>query len=413
MSEGKPMHARPQPLGGRLMTPGYKVLLGFTLLGALLIVWRFATGLGATTNLSDGYPWGLWIVLDVVTGTALACGGYAVAILVYLLNRGRYHPLIRPAILTSALGYTLAMVAVGIDVGRPWIAWKIPFVFWYWNLNSVLLEVALCILAYVIVLWIELSPALMEKWAESGPPRLRKFSIATLPLFEKALPVIAAIGIILPTMHQSSLGSLMLLSGPRLNGLWFSSLVPLFFLITAVAMGHAMVIFEVVFAAKSFGTLLEMPILKPLQKIAALDVLLFVILRFADLGVRGRLGLAFQLNFRSGMFWLETALFLAPFVMVLTLPPSTKNLLRGAIILALAGTLYRFDTFLVAFDPGPGWHYFPSVIELLITVGLVCAELAAYIAIVRVFPILAGAAKTGPAGERSIPSGGMNPAPAH
>jgi Ni/Fe-hydrogenase subunit HybB-like protein len=104
------------------------------------------------TAMNDGYPWGLWIAFDVVTGTALACGGYAVALLVYVLNKGKYHPLVRPAVLTSALGYTLAGAGVGLDVGRWWSVWRVPLFFWRWNLNSVLLEVALCIMSYMFVL---------------------------------------------------------------------------------------------------------------------------------------------------------------------------------------------------------------------------------------------------------------------
>ncbi len=154
------MSDRAVPVGGPIMTRAFKILLGVGLLGLVLTIWRFAVGLGATTGLSDGYPWGLWIAFDVVTGTALACGGYAVAILVYILNKGRYHPLVRPAVLTSALGYSVAAVAIMVDVGRPWFIYRIPIRVGQWNLNSALLEVALCVMAYVVVLWIELVPGL-------------------------------------------------------------------------------------------------------------------------------------------------------------------------------------------------------------------------------------------------------------
>src|SRR5262249_23764902 len=134
-------HPRPAPVGGPILT---RATLPFALLaaaGLALIAWRFWAGLGSATALSDGYRWGIWIAFDVVTGTALACGGYAVALLVYILNKGTYHPLIRPAILTSALGYSIAGLSVMVDVGRPWVGWKLPLP-WNWNLDSVLLEVA-------------------------------------------------------------------------------------------------------------------------------------------------------------------------------------------------------------------------------------------------------------------------------
>ena len=141
-------------------------------LGGVMALWRFVAGLGAVSNLNDGYPWGLWIAFDVVTGTALGCGGYAVALLVYILNKGEYHPLVRPAVLTSLLGYGLAVLAVTIDLGRFWELWKVPVFFWRWS-HSPQLEVALCVAAYVVVLLIELSPAFFEKWRTSPSSGLR------------------------------------------------------------------------------------------------------------------------------------------------------------------------------------------------------------------------------------------------
>src|SRR6478672_6073579 len=233
-------HANPQPLGGRLFTRPFLVLLALGAIGMILAVWRFFVGLGRATGLSDGYPLGLWIALDVVTGTALACGGYAVALVVYIFNKGRYHPLVRPAILTSALGYTLAGISVAIDLGRPWNMWKIPLYVWDWNLNSPLLEVALCIMAYVFVLWIELSPEILEKWG------------IRVPVLDKALMWIVALGLLLPTMHQSSLGTLMMLAGPKLHPLWNTPLLPLLFLMTCLAMSYAIVVFESVFSSVAF-----------------------------------------------------------------------------------------------------------------------------------------------------------------
>jgi len=203
-------HAR--SVGGRILTRPFRWLLAFFAVAGVLILYRLATGLGQITAMNDGYPWGLWIAFEVVTGTALACGGYSVALLVYVLNRGRYHPMIRPALLTSALGYTLAIVGVGLDVGRWWTIWRVPLYFWRWNLNSVLLEVALCIMAYVLVVWIELSPAFLEKAQGSRTPRLRAFADRALPIVNKGLLWVIALGILLPTMHQSSLGALMLIA---------------------------------------------------------------------------------------------------------------------------------------------------------------------------------------------------------
>lgn len=373
------------------MTRGFRILLTLGIIGIALTIWRFAVGLGASTALNDGYPLGLWIALDVVTGTALACGGYAVAFVVYIFNKGKYHPLVRPAILTSALGYTLAGLSVAVDLGRPWNMWKIPLQVWNWNLNSALLEVALCIMAYVGVLWIELSPAFFEKFAEDGPEPLKRFSQRALPIVEKALIWIIALGILLPTMHQSSLGSLMMLAGPKLHPLWNTGLLPLLFLITCLAMGYAMVVFESVFSSLGFRRELDTRMLKNLQKVASWGGLGFVLLRCADLAIQGKLGYLTKLDLYGTMFWLETVLWILPLVMLLsTRYHNLGTIVRGAIVVGVAGALYRFDTYLVAFNPGPGWHYFPSLTELFISIGLISIEVAAYIAIVKKFPILTG-----------------------
>ncbi len=373
------MHVHEQPLGGHLFTRTFRVLLFVGAIGIALTIWRFAVGLGTSTALSDGYPLGLWIALDVVTGTALACGGYAVALLVYIFNKGKYHPLIRPAILTSALGYTLAGLSVSIDLGRPWNMWKIPLYVWNWNLNSPLLEVALCIMAYVGVLWIELSPAFLEKFGIKAP------------FLDKALIWIIALGILLPTLHQSSLGALMMLAGPKVHPLWNTPLLPLLFLMTSLAMGYSIVVFESVFSSAAFGRKPEVPMLIVLQKIAAWGGLLFIAVRFIDLAIHGKLGLTMTFDLYGIVFWIEIVLWALPAIMMFASPqPGLGSLFRGAIVIALAGGLYRFDTYLVAFQPGPGWHYFPSVAEMFISIGLISLELALYVALVKKFPILGG-----------------------
>ncbi len=385
-------HAEAEPVGGPLMTPRLRLPVAFLLIGLVVIAWRLVAGLGATTALNDGYPFGLWIAFDVVTGTALACGGYAVAILVYILNKGRYQALVRPALLTSALGYTLAGVGVSLDVGRWWLLWKVPLFFWHWNFNSALLEVALCIIAYMVVLWIELSPALLEKFRHSSHLALRRFSRATLPVLERASIWIIALGLLLPTMHQSSLGTLMLLADSRLHPLWRTPLVPLFFLLTCVSMGYAVVVFESAFSSVAFGRRPELPMLGSLAAAIVPVQVLVVGLRIADLAWRGSLGLVFAGDVRSLLVWIEFALFLAPAVM-LAKPGSRRDLghlVRAAMAMILGGALYRFDMYLVAFMPGAHWAYFPSVPELLVTIGLVSAEIMAYVLIVKTFPILGG-----------------------
>lgn len=385
------MHSEAKPVGGPLLTRSYLFLLALAAASFLIILWRFAAGLGATTALSDGYPWGLWIAFDVVTGTALACGGYAMALLVYIFNKGKYHPLIRPAILTSALGYSIAGLSVVIDVGRPWLIWKVPLFINNWNLNSALLEVALCIMAYCVVLYLELAPAILERFKGQNSA-VGRIADKALPIFDKVLIFIVALGMLLPTMHQSSLGSLMMLTGPKMHPLWFSPLLPLLFLVGCIMMGFAIVVFESAFSARAFGHKPDGAILGQLAKLSAWFSLLFVIIRFIDLTIRGSIGAAFEFDTYSAMFWLENLFFVAPFVILMTKSKqfSLANIFRQAILLAVGGALYRFDAYLVAFNPGPGWHYFPAVPELFVTIGLVAAEIAIYIFIVKKFPIVSG-----------------------
>lgn len=389
------------PVGGPVVTRPFQVLAALAVLALALLAWRFVAGLGAVTALNDGYPWGLWIAFDVVVGTALASGGYAVAILVYVLNRGRYHPLVRSALVTSALGYTLGAIGVIIDLGRFWEVWKVPIFFWRWNLNSILLEVALCITLYVFVLWVEVSPAFLERAKLSRRARVRRFAERAIPRLEKAMPFLIALGLLLPTMHQSSLGSLMLLAGPRLHPLWSTPLLPLLFLVSCIAMGYAVVVLESTLAARAFGRPRETALLAGLSSAMVVVLALYLALRLGDVAARGQLGHLRVGDRYAVLFLVEMALFLIPAVLLLRRRRLVQSayLFRAALWIVLAGALYRFSTFLFAFNPGVQWAYFPAVQEILITVGLVALEVLAYVVIVKHFPILQGA----PAATRSDP----------
>ncbi len=249
-------------LEGKVVTKPFLVLAVLALIGIIVIIYRYAAGLGAVTNLSDGFPWGIWITYDVLVGTALGCGGYAVAILVYAFNRWEYHPVVRSAVLTSVFGYSLAGLAIFLDIGRYWNGYKL-FLPWTVNFNSVLVEVALCIAAYVVVLWIELLPTILE-----GYPGNAK-AAETRRRLDRWLPVIAAVGILLPTMHQSSLGTLMILAGYKLSPLWQTGLLPFFFLMSAIAMGFAVTAFESILSSVAFKRPFETPMLSKLSEVMA------------------------------------------------------------------------------------------------------------------------------------------------
>ena len=391
-----------EPVGGPIIFNRFtRFLVMFLGLWVLILAYRFATGIGTVSGLTDGYPWGMWIAFDVVTGTALACGGYAIALLVYILNKGKYHPLVRPALLTSALGYSMAALAIIIDVGRYWWIWKIPLGGWpdevRYNWNSALLEVALCIMAYAGVLWIELGPAFLEKWkATSKSSGLIKFAEAGLKFYDKAMIWIIALGILLPTMHQSSLGTLMLLGGHKLHGLWYTGWIPLLFLISCIGMGYAVVVWESAVSSRVFNRQREDSMLISLSGAMVVVLGLFLLLRFGDIIVSGKTGMMFSSGMLSVMFWIEMALFAVPMLMLMRAKDRANflTIFKASVLMMFAGALYRFDAYIVAFNPGKNWSYFPTTLEILITLGVVAFEIFLYIVIVKRYPILSGTRAT-------------------
>lgn len=383
-----------EPVGGSLFTVPTVIMAILVFIGVGAVLWRFGAGLGATTNLNDGYPMGIWIAFDVVTGTALACGGYAMALLVYLANRGKYHPLVRAALVTSAFGYTLGGISVLIDIGRAWNFYKIPLFFWNWNFNSILLEVALCIMLYTTVLWLEVSPVFLERWKESEVEGLRKLALTVHPWIEKAMPYFIAVGMLLPTMHQSSLGSLMMLAGPKLHTLWHTPWMPALFLLSCIAMGYGVVTLECCISSRVFKRPSEAPMLRGLSRPIALVVFAYLALRTYDVIHRGQLEAVTRMDGYSILFICEMSFFfLAAMGMLLgRRSAGPKWLSAMALILILDGALYRFSTYLFAFNPGPEWSYFPAIPEFAVTIGLVSAEILGYVILVKRFPILRGVA---------------------
>jgi Ni/Fe-hydrogenase subunit HybB-like protein len=398
------MSAPPRPVHGKLLTPFVKFLLVLWALGTVAGLYRFIMGLGAATSMNDGYPWGIWIAIDVVVGTGLASGGYVLAFLVFILNKGKYHPLVRPALLTSLLGYGVAGVAVAFDLGRYWTMWRIPVSPQHWSNTSVLLEVALCMMAYTTVIFLELSPAWLESLAASQNPERARLAQRWLPRAEKALPFLIAFGLLLPTMHQSSLGGLMMMAGLKLHPLWHTGFLPLYFLFTAFAMGFGVLFFESIFSSVAFQRPLENRLLATLGRYVAGVILVFLALRFVILGVEGKLGLLFSSGRMGFFFWAEVLIFLGSAFIFMRQGALGRphEQLRAALLAMLGGTLYRIDVFLVAYDPGNGWVYFPSVSEILVTLGLIATETVIYVLVVRKFPILAGV--TTPRG-RDVPAG--------
>ena len=369
------------PLGGKLLTKPFLFFAVLFMIALAFLATRFIFGLGSVTNLSDGYPWGIWIVIDVMVGTAFGCAGYAVALLVYILNKGEYHPLIRSAVLAGLFGYGLAGLAVMFDLGR---YWQFYTLMWpgFINVNSVMLEVAWCVMAYIGVLFVEFAPTALERFGLKNVQQ--KLS--------KVMFLVIAVGILLPTMHQSSLGTMAVVAGNQISPLWQTQLLPPLFLISALLMGYAIVPFESILASMGLRRPLETDLLAKLTKVMLVVTGFYLLLRFGDLLWRGALGLAFVGDLDSYMFWFENLLFVIP--ILLLAKPANRNSPRliflSAISLLLAGSIYRINTYLVGYHPVAGgtWHYFPSVGEIMVTVGIFSLEVMLYLIVVKTLPVL-------------------------
>ena len=382
-----------RPLGGKIFTKPFLILGVLALIGAYFILRRFLFGLGDVSHMSNGYPLGVWVAVDVVVGTAFGCGGYAMALLVYIFNRNAYHPLMRPALLSGVFGYTLAGLAVMIDLGRYWNAFNLLLP-WYAQLNAGRFEVALCVMAYTTGLWIEFWPAFLERMPLAFKQR---FNLDRLQVFLKRyLFLFIGLGVLLPTMHQSSLGSVLLVMGSKLSPLWYTTWLPLLFLVSALAMGYGVVLLEATLTSRGFRLPSESALLTPLSRVAAGVLALFLIVRFGALLAGGHLGLAFAGDVRGNLFLIETALFLAPIVILASPTRRASQRLRflAAVSLLAGGSLYRIDAYLMAVNPGNGWTYFPSAPELMITVGVVCLEIMLYLLFIKTLPVLPGAHQT-------------------
>ncbi len=369
------------PVRQRVLTLPFLFLGVILAIGAYYGVQRFFYGgMGSVSNLNGGFAWGIWVVYDVVIGTALACGGYALAITVYIMNKGKYHPLMRPAILTSLLGYALGGFGAFFDMGKFWQFYEI-FLPWNWNFNSVMLEVGLCVITYILILIIEFAPAFLERIGARG----------LLKALNKVLFLFIALGILLPTMHQSSLGSLLITMGHKVDPLWQTwHFQPLLAIISALIMGFSIVVFESSLTTVGLKQPSESPLLAGLGRIIMWLLAAFIVIRLVVLAGQSKMGLIFGSGSSSVVFFLEMALFIIP-VILLASSKSRNNparLLIAAVCMLFAGAAYRFDAFLITYNPGPGYSYYPSASEIMITLGFIAFEIMVFLILVKKLPVM-------------------------
>jgi Ni/Fe-hydrogenase subunit HybB-like protein len=391
-------HIAPQPLKKKYLTPGVLVLIVLAVNGIVFAFARILFGLGAVTNLNDQYPWGLWIGVDVAAGVALAAGGFTSAALGHVMHRESYHAIVRPALLTAMLGYTFVAIGVVIDIGRWYYVWH-PIIMW--NGNSPLFEVGMCVMIYVTVLYIEFLPLVTERFM--GKMHLRGFlAFLNRPLervlsildraLDKTMFLFIIAGIVLSTLHQSSLGTLMIIAGPKMHPLWQTPISPLLFLLSAVCVGFPMVMFESLLASRSFGLKPEMDILSKLGRMMPPLLGIYLAFKLGDMVIRESFVYLTTPTTASVMFTIELLFgVIIPLRMFLS-----RVVLKSPLWLFVASSLVvfgvllnRINMFIVAYTPPYSVKsYYPSIGELSVTIGFVALLVLIYRAAVLIFPVI-------------------------
>ena len=356
----------------------------WALVGVLVAVTaaRFLRGLGATTALSDAAPWGIWIAFDVMSGVALAAGGFVLAATVYIFGGEKYRAFVRPAILTALLGYIAVAVGLLYDLGLPWHIWH-PMI--YPQHHSVLFEVAMCVMLYLAVLSLEFAPVVLEyRWFD------RPFFRAIHKLVHGAVIPLVIAGIVLSTLHQSSLGSLFLITPYRLHPLWYTPIIWILFLVSAVALGLMMVTAESLLSGWLFRHEIKVDRLAGLGRAASVVLFVYAFLRLAS--AWGHIELAFNGSWLGLLFLVElsvSALIPATLLLFRQVRTSIAGLgvCAGMTIFGMIG--YRFNVCIVAFHRPEGTSYFPSWTELAVSLGIVAGATLVFIFFVeklKVYP---------------------------
>ncbi len=378
---------RARPIQIPFFTPGVMVVTAFALIGISAYLYRMFFGLAEATNLTNSYPWGIWIAIDVASGVALAAGGFTSAALAEIFHREKYHVILRPALLTAMLGYSFVVIGLLADLGRYYNVWH-PMMPSMWQGNSVLFEVGLCVMAYLNVLYSEFAPIVVERFKGKVSFKneiIRQKTESFLAFLDKFLHQILWIliiaGVVLSCLHQSSLGTLMLIAPSKIHPLWYTPISPLLFLLSAIAVGYPMVIFESLLASKSFKLKPEIHILSSLAKIIPFTVGLYFSAKIIDITIREAWSFVGEGNLQSYMFILEMILLAIPLILLTQekIRQSTLGLFISSALVVSGVVLNRINVFLVAYNPPyTEKTYFPSAIEIFVTLGLICTLVLVY-----------------------------------
>jgi len=353
-----------------------KLMMVLSGVGALASLVRFIFGLGVTTNLNDTYPWGLWISFYVVTSVPLAAGAFTIGIVAHVFHIKKLEPLVRPAIVTGFLGYSLVCVGLMLDLGQPQRGIN---VLRYWNIHSPMFEVSMCVMAYTTVLTLEFLHPVAEKFGWHLPLRL-------LRTLELPFAILAAM---ISTLHQSTLGTFFLIAVDKLHNLWYNPLLPLQFWLSAIFTGLSIVIFEASLVHRYMGQPDESELLATLTKIIPWILGTYLLVKFYALAFLSH-GPLFDRPVLLTLFIVEVlAGVLLPMGMFFTrrIKSDKKMQLRAASLVIFGLILNRFNVSMFGMEQPGQLIYAPSIIESLVTIGIIAAHVLFFVLIAKYFPV--------------------------
>lgn len=345
--------------------------------GAYSTYVRFFKGLGAVSNMTDQFPWGIWIGFDVLCGVMLAAGAFCVTGAVHILNIERLHSIVRPTILTAFLGYVLVICGLMFDLGRPWFIWHQLI---YYNPHSVMFEVGFCVMFYTTVLALEFSPVVLERFNLRGPIKIIKAILIPLVI----------LGVVLSTLHQSSLGTLYLIVPSKLHPFWYSPALPFFFFLSAMAVGLAMTIFESSLSSRVFHRELELPVIQELGRALLIVLSIYGLIKVEDLLRRHQFANVFTPSYESKFLWLELTLsLLIPIAMlsVRAIRRSPKGLYWAAISTLLGFVTNRLNVSITGIEAWSGGKYIPKWTEYSITLSIIAMGFFIFAMAVKYLPV--------------------------
>jgi Ni/Fe-hydrogenase subunit HybB-like protein len=363
------------------------ILLALMGVAFFIAMIRYISGIGAITDLSNSYPWGFWISFDLFTGVAISSGGFLMAGAVYILQLKQFKPLLRPSVLTAFLGYIMVVIALLVDLGHPERIWYMMI---HMNGTSVLLEIGLCVMTYLTVLAIEFAPVVFEglKWQ-----KLAHF-------VHRFIMPFVILGVVLSTLHQSSLGSLLLIQPAKLHPLWWTPILPIEFFISAISIGLSMIILESSLSSRYFKRGLETHLLEKLAKAIPVVLVVYAVVKFGELAIAGELGYLFTSGLMSILFWAELTIgVVIPMILFSfkQVRQSPKGLLVGAIINLFGMIFNRFNvSWLAVKHPDPlsylptfmsNVKYFPTLTEVSVSVGIFAFGILAFGLAAKYLPV--------------------------